>query len=663
MFTIFAFTACTTTDTVIPTAPTYIVDSFSSKAILSEQNTVSATETIIVDFSEPETTFTRSIPLVTTLEKTVDGKPVSLKYTAHISSIFVDGYTFVTENSDGNYYITIESGETPFEGKIAFHISYIYDLGDDRIDVYDDTYFSFLGNGFDAPVKKVDFLFTFPKTANLSDMTLFSGTWGTLTGINNITYTSEGQTVQGHTTATLSAAQTVILYAKLPAGYFNNTRTISLWPLYASAIAVIGLLAFALLLAAKLRSPYHAHKLPTLTTPPENITAADAGYLLDHHINDKEIQALVLWLAQNGYLSITVTAEGNYILHKGKPVEKEYPLYIQHFVQTLFETADTIDLSTDSASLTATVQTCKTELLAEFSGYKSLEKKSVRSFALVMAILCAVPAGLLIAFAGVGAQPLGYILGGAFALSLVLFGGTVWRAKSVWNTITLSTKTKKAILSTLFLAIGAGVLFLCRQYISSYVPFILTCNIGLASILSSLLFATLSKPTAYAESNTLQLQGLKAFMKDAEMPRLKEMTKETPDYYYVLLPYAYAFGTEKQWTKKFDLIPVTPPAWLQDNRTEPAKTLRNIVDDLTTLLKEYFVSETMKSSKKEASSTSSTTLENTPVISTGTSTREAIATDTSLSTEEVPPKPITNIDEEPAPDDIVVLEETNDEKE
>ncbi len=655
IFTLLAFTSCTTNNTTItPESSTYIIDSFSSKAILSEQNTVSTSETIIVDFFEPEASFTRAFPLTVTLEKMVDGKPVSLNYTAHVSSVFVDGYTFTAETRDNIYYITITSGDTAFEGKVAFHISYIYDLGDDRIDAYDDTYFSFLGSGFDVPVKKMDFLFTFPKTSNLSDISVFSGTWGALSGIDNITYTTEGQTVQGGTTAIISAQQTIILYAKLPAGYFSNTRTATLWPLYVSAIAVVLLLVFALLLAAKLRSPYHARKVTQIAAPPENITAPDAGYLLDHHINDKEIQALVLWLAQNKYLSITVTANGDYTLHNEKPVEKEQPAYIKHFMQNIFEKADTITLSADASSLQSAVQTCKTELLDEFSGYKSLEKKSVRSFAFAMAILCAVPAGLFIAFAGVGIQPISYILGAAFAVSLVLFGFTVWRAKSTWNTITISAKTKKTVLSILFLALCVGVLFLCYQYVSEYVPFALTLNIGLASILSTVLFATLSKPTDYAANNTLQLQGLKAFMKDVEMPRLKEITKETPDYFYELLSYAYAFGTAIQWVKKFDLLPATQPTWYQDDRTDPAKTPRSILNTLTALLKQYFVSETTKSSKKETATTPPPLPENTSASLDNFSTDAPLPSDM-LATEEPPANTPEN-----SPTEVIVLSDDMD---
>ncbi|SFO31421.1 Predicted membrane protein [Pseudobutyrivibrio sp. UC1225] len=53
--------------------------------------------------------------------------------------------------------------------------------------------------------------------------------------------------------------------------------------------------------------------------------------------------------------------------------------------------------------------------------------------------------------------------------------------------------------------------------------------------------------------------GLYEFIRFPQPEKLKELVAENPNYYYVILPYAYAFGLEKQWKKHFEKHDINVP--------------------------------------------------------------------------------------------------------
>ncbi|MCR4953075.1 MAG: DUF2207 domain-containing protein [Treponema sp.] len=75
----------------------------------------------------------------------------------------------------------------------------------------------------------------------------------------------------------------------------------------------------------------------------------------------------------------------------------------------------------------------------------------------------------------------------------------------------------------------------------------------------------LIKMTPYNVEITGKLLGLKDFIKFAEMPRLKVLLDDNPEYFYDVLPYAIVFGLEDEWIKRFKDITVKEPAWYSGN--------------------------------------------------------------------------------------------------
>ena len=58
-----------------------------------------------------------------------------------------------------------------------------------------------------------------------------------------------------------------------------------------------------------------------------------------------------------------------------------------------------------------------------------------------------------------------------------------------------------------------------------------------------------------------RLLGLRKFIEESELPRIRALAAENPEYFYDVLPYASVFGLEEEWAGRFDGMAVPPPVW------------------------------------------------------------------------------------------------------
>ncbi len=70
-----------------------------------------------------------------------------------------------------------------------------------------------------------------------------------------------------------------------------------------------------------------------------------------------------------------------------------------------------------------------------------------------------------------------------------------------------------------------------------------------------------------------QAHGFYEFIKRAELPRLSEILKENPQYFYQTLSYAIVMGQGKEWAGKFDTLVTESPSWFVSDKTTNFNTL------------------------------------------------------------------------------------------
>lgn len=144
----------------------YIIYNYDINIIVNENNTLKITENIGAFFNNPRHGISRQIPLKNKVVR-LDGT-TSYNY-AKISNINVtDKYTLTTEN--GNKVIKIGDEDLTLKGPKNYSISYVYDLGKDKIKDYDELYFNIIGDGWDTIIKNIDFTITMPKSFDESKL-------------------------------------------------------------------------------------------------------------------------------------------------------------------------------------------------------------------------------------------------------------------------------------------------------------------------------------------------------------------------------------------------------------------------------------------------------------------------------------------------------------
>jgi hypothetical protein len=67
-----------------------------------------------------------------------------------------------------------------------------------------------------------------------------------------------------------------------------------------------------------------------------------------------------------------------------------------------------------------------------------------------------------------------------------------------------------------------------------------------------------------------KVRGFKRFLDTldiTEKTKLESLVHENPEYFYYILPYAYALGKSNAWMKKFETIEMQAPSWYNCDTT------------------------------------------------------------------------------------------------
>ena len=165
----------------------YTITAYSVDATLHENNTVTQTERITVDFAVPSRGIYRVLPVALWVEKDTADGPQEMAYRARVRDLAVTGEgqtagaPVETDTEDGFYSIRIGDEDTWLTGVQTYELTFTYDIGDDRVAAYDELFYSLNGGRWDAPIEDFRFSFTFEKPLTQEQkgaLALYSGSYG-----------------------------------------------------------------------------------------------------------------------------------------------------------------------------------------------------------------------------------------------------------------------------------------------------------------------------------------------------------------------------------------------------------------------------------------------------------------------------------------------------
>ncbi|MDD3429216.1 MAG: DUF2207 domain-containing protein [Oscillospiraceae bacterium] len=552
----------------------YTIENYYVNAQLNENNTIDITEQLDIYFDVASHGFYRTQPQIIYMTRfEEDGTEKEYRYSMDLEDINVEGAPYEILYEDENTIIQVGDADRYVTGLQSYTLTYTIDMGDDRVDAYDELSYNLLGTDWGTVIRNFSFDFTFPKDTDFTNLNLFCGTYGS-TDSRGLTYSIEGNTVSGYCEKSLQPYEGVTIYTKLPAGYFTGTSKLS--PVSAIVCLVLSALCgvFAFFrIATKKRNKKIVQTVEFY--PPEDMSSAEVGYVIDGSADDKDILSLIIWLADKGYIEISTNKADEILVRKRKDIEKKMPRYIRLVMEGLFsdkyvnekskKTSEEKwhNLTTQSEILADNLETAKESLRDAFTGPRELNDASaaVPSYA---AALGAVVFGCVgIYFTGGGLYFRMLCLPIVMAVVLVLF------AFSVYNYIANRQFASKK--SVIFLIVLTAIyVLLSLPVISGAVLFspIISLLLCIAPFVGVVIGCSYHSITDYKADTVGKLLGLKQFIKTAELDKLERLVEDDPSYFFNILPYAYVFNLTDKWAKKFENIPLAVPTWYQGNNMD-----------------------------------------------------------------------------------------------
>lgn len=276
----------------------YAITEYKVDIVVNEDNVYRITESIKVHFSEPQHGITRKIPIKNKITR-LDGS--KSKNRAKISNIDVN--TKFKKSIDSDYLeIKIGDAKKTVEGYVDYKISYTYDIGNDKVEGFDELYFNIIGDEWDTTISNIEFTITMPKEFDATKLGFSSGRRG-YTNSSSIIYKVEDKIkINGEYQGVLKAREGITVRLELPEGYFN-TRS----PLDFKTKVMIIIPVIMLVISFMLWNRYGKDDKVVETVefyPPSGFNSAEVGLLYKGESSDKDVISLLIYLANEGYLRI-----------------------------------------------------------------------------------------------------------------------------------------------------------------------------------------------------------------------------------------------------------------------------------------------------------------------------------------------------------------------
>lgn len=296
--------------------------------------------------------------------------------------------------------------------------------------------------------------------------------------------------------------------------------------------------------------------------PPNDITSAEAGYVMDASIKPEDIASLILYWASKGYISISQTEEEEFMLTKLKELPPRRNKYEKYLFEQFFDQESTVSASGLNEKFHSSADIVKNFIIEHYS------KRESRLFSTVSAGLCKLfpIASALLVWATLYFTVFNNVRSFVFALLLTLPGMLTINLPlaylndtiRLWNDLHTKKRYSRLILAII---ISAAFLVGFALYMYAHQLPLTGLLISYSAAFIALCGAFLRKRTRFGAELLGKLLGLKSFLEKVEKSGIVHLTNHNPNYFYEILPYAYVFGITDKLADKFNNTTACPPDW------------------------------------------------------------------------------------------------------
>ena len=514
---------------------------------LLENNTLSVVQSLDVNFKEEANEFLLPVPAVVRYR---DKDDVVRKYVLRVEDVSVKDFDCSFEkSSSSNVNVKIVAADSVFSGKKKFTVSYNVVFPEDRLNEYDFFYYVLLDSEIGGEVKKFDFRIDFEKKIeNLSEVSVFSGEKNERTNKLNVDVSFSKSGISG-SALNIKNENAISVFMSLPEGYFVGSRrnlhlNVFAYIAFVAACALLVVLIVLILLVKneKLESA-------PLAYPPEGISSAEVGFIIDSSADIDDIISLVPYWEAKGIVKIEEKDGGaKVVIKKNADLPENAPSHEKKFFNAIFADSIEFDLSSSGEKLSKGIKSSQNSLKSSFKGEKSLfrDRGTIPfCFAASMLLMLFLKFNSRVEFFG------GF---GYFAAPVMfLCGMLVALGKK-----RLVFKKNAFVLSRLITIAAAAALYAVTIFFTNdsdiviskplvAIPFALVAFIDI-------LISRLREPTQYNREISAKLLGLKSFIASASCgdEKISEISASDGGYFKKILPYAFVFGLSEKWAAAFD---------------------------------------------------------------------------------------------------------------
>ncbi|PIS42125.1 MAG: hypothetical protein COT24_05305 [Candidatus Kerfeldbacteria bacterium CG08_land_8_20_14_0_20_40_16] len=424
-------------------------------------------------------------------------------------------YSFAVSYPGKNAEIKIGDADKYVTGQKTYLISYTIARAINFFDDHDELYWNATGNEWEVAIDNAQAIVKFPQSISVAELQAicYAGALGSTSECQSNYFQENSQgLIEGVSFAekSLYPQEGLTVVTGLPKGILTPpSKWQSFWDLLKdNGILFLPLLVFGLMFYLwnkRGRDPEGKGTIIAQFEPPDNLTPAEVGTIVDEKTDKKDISAEIIYLAVNGYLKIIrksgkgVFAKEDYELEKLKESGDLANEFEKKLMDSFFSDQErVVRLSSLKNKFYKDLEDVKNKIYKSILDKRYFPKNPRNVRAAYIAI------NILIIFVSLCAYGL---IGGLGVFSFILSAIIVF----IYSFF-MPAKTKKGVEA--------------KEYIL----------------------------------------GLKYYLTVAEKDRLKfhNAPQKDPQHFEKLLPYAMVLGVEKEWAKQFEGIYKEPPSWYSD---------------------------------------------------------------------------------------------------
>ena len=480
------------------------------------------------------------------------------------------------------------------KGLKTYSISYIYNMGKDPYKGFDEFIFHSIGDYWNTTIKNFSLEVKIPKNFDSTKINFFLDKYRQKNINDLVNYSVKDNIIYATTNLDLTNSFTIDI--ELPDNYFQHCSSSYG---FISLILIIGILILTYYTFRKWQKygkdyPMHAKTIEFY--PPDDLNAAQVGYIYGTTSNSKLTIALIVELASKGYIKINekdkdIEVVNLYPLPRLKVVEqpihtlkirrlkdidktlsKEASIMMKHlFKQIPFVKNDVVEITDSINSFLKVQDELVTKGFVEIvnDNNSSLEKQKKiqeaeeKKFEMSLKEHQKKISNL---------KPLSemeqIVYDRLFETAdniLISEHQTLYKAFSEVGSL-LSKDQRiaindyhsllKLLSSCLVCILELLLLYFSYSIIKDLDPkFSFLYQLGLMSTFISIFFTIImERKTEYRSIVEPQIDGFREFLEKAEKDELEALVTKNPSYFYDILPYTYVLGISKKWISKFENI-------------------------------------------------------------------------------------------------------------